>query len=220
MKRMAFIAGPMLAVLAVAAAVVFLARPPGATGKAGDMAALRALAANASPEQHDALADGWVTVSEYEAALGRVAACARVAGIDATVIPGSGLWPARLDYAVPDAAGDPAVIAVAQARIDACEEEHGRYVMMGWELQRTPSPAVLAAMYERMEACIAGGGAPQYAAQARGVVNAAVYDGAPQRAVDVPVSAIQAYNECTFVIQEETGLLAPPARIHDRPARD
>jgi hypothetical protein len=70
--------------------------------------------------QQAALADGVVTLQEYEAAVQRTLACATAAGVKVEPTPGAGLRPTSFGFA----SASREELAASHKRVDACREAH------------------------------------------------------------------------------------------------
>jgi len=103
--------------------------------------AVEAYASAAGPlpaEQAEALADGLVTLAEYEAGIGRFYTCASDGGMTPSPIPAAGLRPSTLSVIVPDADGVPDGETVNRYRavLDACRWAAIEHLSVAWALQQ------------------------------------------------------------------------------------
>jgi hypothetical protein len=113
-----------------------------------------------SPEQQQALADGYVTRAEYEAATWAAFQCLVDAGYEPVSEPTYDVTGSRLSFGVRGGG--------AEGADQSCIEQHWTLVSLTWTKQEAPSKQQLAASEEAMRACMVRGGLPAtkvYAAQ-------------------------------------------------------
>lgn len=158
--------------------------------------------------QEAALADGFVTIDEMNAASDRLAACGASFGYTPVILPGEGLRPTEVQFSVPDADGIPDGDTVAEANANLGDCRYGQWSATHWiwDLQLLASTEEISALYDAIEACVAGGGVPGGLQTS----NFNIYANAPNRAIAVDEADMGAYRECASKLEAETGLQAPP----------
>lgn len=170
-----------------------------------------ALLEGASDRQTMALADGFVSRSEHEAAIVAWAKCAEGAGFTVEVLEGRGLRPSQVVTAYPDADGQPdaASLGLAQREAARCRAQHFDAVDTVWALQiaETSGSVDLVAQETRLLECVAAGGVPDVPTD-----GAILFDGG--RTIELPSGDPTIYVQCARREQELTGALSPEPSWH------
>ncbi|MBI2765593.1 MAG: hypothetical protein HYX53_06740 [Chloroflexi bacterium] len=157
-------------------------------------------------EQAAALADGTVTLEEYEGAIQQTAQCAKLSGVDVQVEPGKGMRPSSLGFT---AEGTLADAESSRQRLEKCKAEYMKAVETTWALQKAnASTDEQLAAHALVTACI----------QDRGVV---VEDGflsiedlntlmlKREKMTTADRDLFEAYRACRDTVMEELGYLLP-----------
>lgn len=169
------------------------------------------VAASTSPEQAAAMADGVVTLEEYEAAIQRYFACVSAHGVTPDPDPARGLRPSTFRFIVPDADGvpDKETVEYYRTRMDACRMSHVEHVNIAWALQQAVTPqATIDESLRLVEACLSAAGIERTFVTFGALVNA-LHNG-----FDAADPADQHFNlvysrDCRLQVEEATGFQLP-----------
>jgi hypothetical protein len=165
-----------------------------------------------SSQEASALADGVVTLDEREAAEQAYLACGEAAGYQADVYPASGQRITRVSFRVPGGSDPDAAVATAEAAFGKCQADLDDIDVV-WAQEKgaaEPSAGDTAALYDRLDKCLATNGAawlgdvPGFAMQTR------VYKNANGRNITLPPGATPLTQfQCATAEEAETGLAFP-----------
>ncbi len=164
-----------------------------------------------SLEQALPLADGKVTLAEYEAAIQRYLECGAARGLIPDPEPGAGLRPTRPGFKVPDADGvpDPETVSHARDVTESCRRQYLAELDAVWILQNVAAPEVARAALAQLTACMRANGVPgmQQSVTFRDIDRAlAALQGSPSPAAEM---WFRTYLECARAVEEETGHRLP-----------
>ncbi len=115
-----------------------------------------------SPGLKGALADGRLTVGEFNAGVRLTADCLRAEGFQPEIIAGKGQRPDDVTFTVPDADGVPdrETVNTAQGQADHCFREHLCQYQVAWMEQGVADPVALRRALATLSACMRDAGAP------------------------------------------------------------
>ncbi|MGK2966178.1 MAG: hypothetical protein ACSLFM_11325 [Tepidiformaceae bacterium] len=168
------------------------------------------VAGTTSEEQAAAMADGTVTLAEYESAIRRYYACVTDAGMTPDPKPARGLRPSTFQVIIPDADGVPDHATVDHYRVllGGCRTSHLNDINNAWAIQQDATPPeVVASTLELLGDCMADAGVTTEVASVDELtthIDAAIRGG--------PESGnwVRAYfNVCRLSAQEATGFQLP-----------
>lgn len=162
--------------------------------------------------QAAALADGKVTLAEYEAAVERTLACGAAQGLVAERVPGRGLRPSEPRFSAPDPAGQPNTDTVRSlnAVVDGCLKENLVQIQAAWMVQGLTTPGALNMALERLTTCMRDAGAPGTAETITlAGINANLARFAAEDRTQADTAWRSAYLPCRIQVEEEQGFRFP-----------